>query len=107
MPPTFEEIKDHFDLSAVSTVHQHIEALVAKGLLTKESNVSRGLQFKQLELSYIEVPLSGTIAAGYPIEAMEENETIAVASPLIKKGTRYYALRVKGNSMVKEHIRDG
>jgi SOS regulatory protein LexA len=107
LAPTFEEIKRHFRLSAVSTVHQHIEALVDKGFLSKEANISRGVQLREPEMDLVAIPLLGTIAAGAPIEAIEEKETIAVASTLLKRGARHYALRVKGRSMEGENIHDG
>ena len=105
-PPTFEEIKKHLGLSAVSTVHQHIQALIQKGWLTKEANIARGVELKQPEMDLVQVPLIGSIAAGYPIEAIEEQETIAVASPFLKRGSKYFALKVRGNSMINEHIHD-
>ena len=62
--PTFEEIKKHFRLSALSTVHQHIEALIKKEFLIKNNNLSRGLELKTKGEDIVEIHLLGTIAAG-------------------------------------------
>lgn len=104
--PTFEEVRRHFRLSALSTVHQHIETLQKKGLLTKNNYSARSLELSQEE-EMIQIPLMGTIAAGEPIEAIEEKETIAVPKSKVSGSSDLYALRVKGDSMVDENINDG
>ena len=106
--PTFEEIKKYFKLSALSTVHQHIETLVAKGYLTKNNNLARGIELRDLKQGAIEMPLVGTITAGQPIEAIENtHETITVSKDEVGKYGKNYALRVQGNSMIDEGIFDG
>ncbi|MBU4512088.1 transcriptional repressor LexA [Patescibacteria group bacterium] len=104
--PTFEEIKKHFRLKALSGVYQHVDALVKKGMLIKNEHSARGVELKKDEI--IQVPLSGTISAGQPIEAIEmPGETIAVNQNEINRFSNLYALRVQGNSMIDEGIFDG
>jgi repressor LexA len=70
--PSLPEIRDHFQISAVSTVHEHVTALVKKGLLKRAKNVSRSLELVGQRLTdMMEVPLVGVITAGKPIEAIE------------------------------------
>lgn len=108
--PTFEEIKKHFKLSALSTVHQHVQTLINKGMIVKSEYGSRNLELpkKKEEINYLEVPLAGIITAGHPIEAVEVgDETITIAKQGLSKFENYYALRVSGDSMVDEGIFDG
>jgi site-specific DNA-methyltransferase (adenine-specific) len=105
--PTHEEIKKRFKLSAPSTVHQHVEALISKGYLLKNDNSSRGIEIKKTVNDFIQIPLKGTIAAGQPIEAIEERETIAVPKINLSKISDLFALRVSGDSMIGENINDG
>lgn len=105
--PTFEEIKDNFKLSALSTVHQHIDSLVNKNLLIKKSNSARGLEIAELNEEMITIPLSGLITAGMPIEAIEEYKTITIPKNFLTSSGRHYALKVKGESMIDEGIFDG
>lgn len=105
--PTYKEIKKRFRLSALSTVHQHVEALINKDYLIKNENSSRGLEIKKTIDDFIQIPLKGTIAAGQPIEAIEERETIAVPKINLPKSADLFALRVSGDSMIGENINDG
>jgi len=105
--PTFNEIRKRFKLSALSTIHQHIEALINKGFLIKNNKLTRGIELKK-EDELIKIPLVGTIAAGQPIEAIENpTETITIQKNEINKFNKYYALRVQGNSMIDDGIFDG
>lgn len=104
--PSLEEIRKRFKLSAVSTVHQHIKALAAKGYLETYWNQKRSISIPKTE-RLIRVPLLGTIAAGEPIEAIQEREFIAVPKSKIPSSSEVYALRVVGNSMIGENINDG
>ena len=105
--PTFKEIKKHFRLSALSTVHQHVEALIKKDFLIKNNNLSRGLELKTKSEDIVGIPLLGTIAAGQPIEVFEEYETITVPKNLLSKSGEHFVLKVRGNSMIQEGIFDG
>lgn len=105
-PPTLEEVGKKLKLSAVSTVHQHIATLIEKGYLQKSGHYTRDIDISKPE-PMIKVPLLGTIAAGEPIEAIEQKEFIAVPRSKLSAGSEVYALRVVGNSMVDENINDG
>lgn len=104
--PSLQEIADEFGLSAVSTVHKHVDLLIKKGALKKENNQSRGISTFQRTKETVEIPLLGRIAAGQPIEAVEYTETIEVPSYMLRKSGRYYALEVKGDSMIEDDVWD-
>jgi len=105
--PALEEIKRHFRLSSVSTIHQHIKALEKKGYLNKLENQPRGIEIRKSD-KLVQVPLLGTIAAGQPIEAIEnKTETIEIPKSQLSKSGEHYALKVTGNSMIDENINDG
>lgn len=102
-PPSLQETAHHFRKS-IPTVHQYIETLKKKGFLKKENNVSRGIQPQN---NNAEIFLLGYIAAGEPIEPLENPEPISVPLPMINSPGQYYALKVKGDSMVEDGIWDG
>lgn len=106
--PSLEEIKLHLNLKAISTVHEHVEALKDKGYLKKEVNQPRGVLPINKDIKTVEIPLVGTITAGEPIEALEiPDETITITKGLLGSLNNYYALRVRGSSMINEGIFDG
>lgn len=111
--PTLEEIGRHFQLSSMATVHKHLSNLAAKGLVERGWNRSRDMRIVDhdaSDASSVELPLMGRIAAGVPIEAVAERETIAVPRHLAGAnagGRRTFVLKVKGDSMVEDHIQDG
>lgn len=105
--PTFAEIKRRMKLRSLATVHQHISTLEQKGYLKRNRYKSRSI-ITQTTDCLIQIPLLGVIAAGQPIEAIENKETIAVSqNKLPFTGGEYYALRVSGDSMMEENINDG
>ena len=105
--PSLEEIKRKFGFASVSTAHYHIKKLQEAGLLKKEYNQPRSVSATKQKTA-VEVPLVGIIAAGEPIEAIENaGETISIARDEIGKIGRHFALRVSGNSMIDEGIYDG
>jgi repressor LexA len=106
--PSFEEIAAYFGYSSLATVHEHLSNLEEKGLIRKNYNRSRSLEVVHSEVAAVaeELPLLGTVAAGLPIEAVEQQETVTVPHDLLRNG-RNYVLRVRGQSMVDEQIRDG
>lgn len=107
MSPSYDEIRDKFGLSALSTVHEHITELVEKGFLRRDERKERGLYLPAKRQQYIEVPLVGAIACGQPIEAIEmPDEFIRVAREDSLRGN-IYALKAKGDSMIREGIFDG
>lgn len=106
--PSFEEIAEHFGYSSLATVHEHLSNLEQKGLLRKNYNKSRSLEVVRAQMGVLalELPLLGTVAAGLPIEAIRDEDTVSVPHDMVRSGNNY-VLRVKGNSMVDEQIRDG
>jgi DNA (cytosine-5)-methyltransferase 1 len=107
--PTFEEIKIHLKLNALSGVYQHVNALIDKGYIIRNEKATRGLEIRIPGKSEtIEIPLVGTIAAGQPIDAIEtKGETITIARNTYFDPEQLYALRVVGDSMIDEGIFDG
>ena len=107
--PSLPEIRDHFQISAVSTVHEHVTALVKKGFLKRAKNVSRSLELVGQRLTdMMEVPLVGTITAGKPIEAIEiPDQVVEIAKDRRFQEGELYALKVHGNSMIGDGIFDG
>lgn len=106
--PTIEEIRKKLKLRAVSTIHEHINSLKAKGYLSRSENSARGLTPKKEIKSIVEIPILGNIKAGYPLPAIEERDGfISVINPQIRTSEGYYALRVVGDSMVNDGIFDG
>jgi len=113
--PSFEEIGEGLGLSSLATVHKHVTNLEKKGLLKRDYNRSRsidvlpvrGLFKRQVQKapSEIALPLMGRIAAGQPIEAVENPETISLGD--ITRSKDVFVLQVKGESMKDEHIVDG
>jgi repressor LexA len=116
-PPSMREITSQLNLASAAGIHKHIKALVRKGFITKENYLSRSLRVVREggapaaapAAETMELPLVGTIAAGLPIEAIEQRqETLAVPLALLGgSGTRHFVLRVRGDSMVEESILDG
>ncbi len=106
--PSLEEIGEEFGLSSVATVHKHVQNLVEKGLLRKAWNRSRSIEVvdRSSPPESVEVPLLGLVAAGVPIEAVSTPDRIAVP-PAIVGSKECFALRVRGDSMVEDHILDG
>ena len=112
--PSFEEIGEGLGLSSLATVHKHISNLEKKGLLTRDYNRSRSIdllppkgRLKQAMAvnTGLVLPLLGRIAAGQPIEAVENPETISLADFVRSK--EVFVLEVRGQSMQDEHILDG
>src|SRR3989338_3141703 len=104
--PSFEEIRKRLKLASVSTVHFHISKLKAGDYLGKIDNKARSISITSKE-PLVKIPLLGTIAAGEPIEAIQNKEMIDVDKSLLSKGGKHYALKVAGNSMIDEGIFDG
>ncbi len=108
--PSIREIGENFSLSSPATIHAHIENLKKKGLLNTSYNEARSIELIPAEINWsqaIELPLVGLITAGEPIEAIEENETIAVPADFVSDNVNSYVLKVKGESMIEEGILNG
>ncbi|NJD11817.1 MAG: transcriptional repressor LexA [Gemmatimonadetes bacterium] len=108
-PPSFEEIAHNFGYTSLAPVHEHLENLRQKGYIRKAYNASRSIELVPSETAAgaIELPLLGLVAAGQPIEAITDQETLAVPEEMVTRGGRHYVLRVRGDSMIDEQIRDG
>jgi repressor LexA len=106
--PSLEEIGRRFSLSSLATVHKHLTNLQEKGFIRRSWNRSRSLELLAAPTGHraLELPMLGYVAAGVPIEAIATAETIAVPEDLAGRRDAY-VLRVKGDSMIDEQIRDG
>ncbi len=104
--PSLDEIRKKLKLSSVSTAHFHVSKLRDLGYLSKEENKPRSIDVVSRG-GMVKISLLGTIAAGQPIEAIENKETIAVPKSKIPSSSEVYALRVLGSSMIDENINDG
>jgi repressor LexA len=106
--PSLEEIGRRFGLSSLATVHKHLTNLQEKGFIKRAWNRSRSVELVPTRIGAraIELPLLGFVAAGSPIEAVATAESISVPEDLVGKHDTY-VLRVRGDSMIDEQIRDG
>ncbi len=106
--PSLEEVGRRFGLSSLATVHKHLTNLQEKGFIKRAWNRSRSVELVPTRTGSraLELPLLGNVAAGVPIEAVVSSETVAVPEDFVGKSDTY-ALRVRGNSMIEEQIRDG
>jgi repressor LexA len=107
--PSFEEIAHSFGYSSLATVHEHLSNLERKGYIRKSYNESRSIEMVPEDdgIPALELPLLGTVAAGLPIEAIEDQESLAVPQDMVRPGKDNFVLKVEGNSMIDEQIRDG
>lgn len=112
--PTLQEICHGLNLSAVSTVHEHLESLRDKGFIERLDGAVRGIEiipgtFKpQSAEGPVDLPILGFIAAGKPLEPYTDpNSYLSVSPSLLSSGKGGYILQVKGNSMIEEGILEG
>ena len=122
--PSYEEIASGMNLASLATVHKHMLSLEAKHYLKRGFNQSRSLeiapkyyqeqrQHKQVKTMpapsapapSLDIPLLGRIAAGSPVEAIAGEETLSFSDFAADPDT--YALKVRGESMIEDHICDG
>ena len=112
--PTMQELADQICVSKV-TVFEHVEALIKKGALTRDPNKARSLSIAEGvvvpdEGRPLRFPLVGKIAAGYPIEKVEDRDELDlldIVGPRPGRNGAMFALRVQGESMKDEGILDG
>jgi repressor LexA len=110
--PTLQEIAKHFKLSSLATVHAHLKRLEEKGYIERDFHGERGIRVTDpkdglLFRDIVDVPIVGTIAAGQPILAFEEDHG-SVAIPADMVGNKnVFCLKVQGDSMVESLIMDG
>jgi repressor LexA len=114
--PSYEEIASALDLASLATVHKHVSALEMKGYIRRGFNQSRSLEvspkylqeYREMRVhatTPAEVPLLGRIAAGSPVEAISGNERLSFQDFVTDPNT--YALEVRGESMIEDHICSG
>ena len=105
--PTIAEIGKEFGMSSSASAHHVVSILEREGLIRRIPNVSRGIELVEdgaAQANY-EIPLLGVVAAGAPIEAILNYETVCIPRDMMREG-RMFALRVRGDSMIDEQIRD-
>lgn len=109
--PTLEEIGRRMGLSSLATVHKHLQNLESKGLIKRNWNHSRSIELvapaESSSAGAATLPLMGEVAAGLPIEAIENSEPIEVPRDMLGRGRDSFVLRVRGSSMIDDGIRDG
>jgi len=106
--PSIAEIGKQFKLTSSATVHKHLVHLESKGLIRKYQNLSRAIEIideKSTKISSREYTVLGHIVAGKPIEVLENHEVMSFLPDPDDKSI--FVLRVKGNSMIEDHIKDG
>lgn len=111
--PSFEEIAQGLNLTSLATVHKHLATLERKGFIRRGYNQSRSIDVvalprpvrEEVARHAVDLPLLGRIAAGKPLEAIENPETISLGD--FTRNKNVFALQVKGDSMVDDHILDG
>ncbi len=120
-PPTYREIGSQFEIVSTFGVKRHIDALVKKGYLNFESNISRSFSLTEYAVNFyprkdkieninssIEIPIIGRVAAGYPVISDENIEgTLFVDKSLIRQRANVFGLRVRGDSMINSGILEG
>jgi repressor LexA len=109
--PSYEEIARGLNLASIATVHKHISALETKNYLHRSHNQSRSVevaskylqeQRRNRDRQALEVPVLGAIAAGKPVETFDDRSTLSFSDFAGNKDT--FALRVRGDSMIEDHI---
>lgn len=106
--PTLKDIASHIGVKSISTAHFHLERLVDKGVIRRgEDGIIELVDIERPEFGPSAVPLVGVIAAGRPIEAIENSSMIDVPPRMIDGRGEVYCLEVSGDSMIDAHICDG
>jgi repressor LexA len=111
--PSYEEIAEGIDLNSIATVHKHIAALEGKGYLKRGFNQSRSVEISEsylaergrVPVAESSVPLLGRIAAGRPVEQVAQGDSLQFSDFAGNAST--FALQVRGESMIDDHICDG
>ena len=116
-PPTIRDIQTELDISSTSVVDYNLKALEARGVIRRNSKISRGIELVNRgpnRRNLVSIPVIGQIAAGFPIpvpgdlEGSDAADTVELGSDLVRNtGQGLFALRVKGHSMIDALINDG
>jgi len=104
--PTVREIGVNFGIRSPNGVMCHLKALEKKGLITREQNMSRAIQLNEpIHRGKTSLPFAGQIAAGTPVLAVEDTERAEFSD--LFEDSELFCLRVRGDSMIEDHITDG
>jgi repressor LexA len=103
--PTVREIGQAFDIKSPNGVMCHLKALEKKGLIKREGFSARAIQLLDYRPEGSGLPLLGQVAAGVPTQAVEQGERLEFGE--LFGGANRYALKVRGRSMIEDHIDDG
>lgn len=105
--PSYDEIRRYFGFQSFQSVQKHLRQLERKGFIRiPGKNLKRAITLVEHGRATVTLQLAGTVAAGNPIEPIEEKEIVDVPEEMLGSG-EYFALKVKGNSMIEEGIFDG
>jgi repressor LexA len=105
--PSYEEIRKHLGFRSLNAVSKHLKQLEQRGVLQSPwNNRKRALELLPVRSGSVSIPFLGVVAAGIPIEAVEVPESIEVPESFLSNGSNF-ALRVRGDSMIEEGIREG
>jgi repressor LexA len=103
--PTVREIGEAFEIESPNGVMCHLKALEKKGLITRQERSARAIQLVNRRPTCFGLPMLGSVAAGSPVEALEQDERLEFDELFGRPD--YYALKVRGQSMIEDHIADG
>ncbi len=110
IPPSMREIGEKFGIRSTNGVEGHLAALEKSGHINRERGKSRGISLRTRERTAVAVPLLGRVAAGIPVLSPENREgevLVDLSLFSLRNGSNLFALKVRGDSMVKAHIMDG
>jgi len=109
--PTYRDIMREFGFTSAASAHKYVYRLAREGFLRRLPRRHRGIELTPYagwtEGEVVQLPLMGYIAAGHPIEKIPTQETVPIPRLMIGGSKRAYVLRVRGNSMIEDHILDG
>ncbi|MGE3771145.1 MAG: transcriptional repressor LexA [Bdellovibrionales bacterium] len=120
--PSFDEMREALDLKSKSGIHRLITALEERGFIRRLENRARAIEIRKLPVAAVQpkvaikhvpegmvsLPLCGRIAAGLPIEALQNpRDEVEVPANMLGRGGDHYALEVAGDSMIEAGIMDG
>jgi repressor LexA len=103
--PTVREIGLEFQIKSPNGVMCHLKALEKKGLIIRQGFSARAIQLVDHRPPAAELPLMGLVAAGQPLDAVQQDERLNFND--LFGGRNHFALKVKGQSMIEDHIDDG
>ncbi len=103
--PTVREIGEEFKIKSPNGVMCHLHALVRKGLITREESRARAIQLVNYRPGSAGLPLLGQVAAGHLTEVVQQDDRLEYDE--LFSGRNHYALKVRGQSMIDDHIEDG